>query len=362
MNLLRFSLAVILTAFAGMAAAAQSKPYVPPTPFDLATVPEVKLAFDKIDPIPIDTVEVSIPAMMVPLSGNRLAVLDEANEWQIKVVSLETGKVDLCLRHGNAPDEMSVVNNIINFGGFTWLTGADGKIGMLYDSPYGFPDVKVVKALNYRPLTMVPVGPNAVVTLPIHKKIRFLRTNITDGKSDTCRSFPFRAPLLRNSVCHAQLGISPDGRNLVAVNGSWGIIEILDPTTLERRHNIGSPIPVESKVEAMNLGDLNGKAAYSLSQRPMYNVYQDLVMADDGFYVGFVGKMVEDKAVAPGYLQMIVKFDYDGNPVCRISLPPEVRSFTVDDSGRLYMATRDGEILKITATVIPTTLPTIPDL
>lgn len=362
MILRHYSLALIVSVFVGLSTVGQTKPYMPPTEFDLAAVPEVKLAFDKIDPIPIDSIEVSVPSMMVPLSGNRLAVLDQGDEWQVKVVSLETGKVDLCLRNGSAPDEMSSVNNIINFGGFTWLTGADGKIGMLYDSPYGFVDTKVIKALNYRPLTMVPVAPNVVVTLPIHKKIRYLRTNITDGKSDTCRSFPFRAPMLRNSVCRAQLGISPDGRNLVAVNGSWGIIEILDPTTLERLHNIGSPIEIDSKVEVMNLGDLNGSAAYSLSQNPMYNVYQDLVMTGDGFYVGFVGKSVENKAGAPGYLQMIVKFDYDGNPVCRITLPPEVRSFTVDDAGRLYMAMRDGEILKIIATVIPTTLPTVPDL
>lgn len=314
-----------------------------------ASIDEVPLdSVRLVDVANIDTVPMGRPMRMLVASDDTLVILTYRDETQIKFLSLKDGAMESYIRKGEGPNEMLHAENITLLRDTVYVTdNLGGKVGKFVRDSLGNRAFNVIGKVDYNVLTSIPIDDDCVITMPsLPDSTRFLKTNLTTGESDTCRVFPFSDPNINNSVAQAMLGMSPDGKNLIVANMSWGIVELFDPATMTRKAVISSPIEVDSEIKRQDF-----EYGFRVLQSPFYDIYgRGVVTTNDRFYLGFIGSCSKMPETEGREINKILSFDYDGNLLKAYKLPYDIMTFTVDNSGNLYAIFDDNGVLRIVTT------------
>lgn len=315
---------------------------------------EMVCKFTDLDSIPIRSFELvgqleaksqfGMPTEIRLVNPETLAILDSRAGRQVKLYNLKSDEMAAVLPHGHGPGEMIAACSMSVRDGKVYVGGInDNKICIIDSVDSDAPVVRQVCTADFAFLNILPVEEDKLLTLPlVPERIRFFELDVSNGTKKECGSFPVDDANANNAVFQADLTISPDHKTIVAVNRSWGVIEILNADDCSASAVIRCPDEIQPKLKKIETP--NGTRYV---QTPMGIALAGVSAAEHGFYTGYVGSRMDKPETEDRRISKVIYFNYDGSGGKFYSLPTEVSSFCIDhDTNTLYglVCSKDGNV------------------
>lgn len=285
-----------------------------------------------------------LPSEIRFVNSETLAILDNRANRQIKIFNLKSGQMSEVLAHGHGPNEMiavcsmSVLDDKIYVGGTN-----DNKICIIDSVGFDSPIVKQSYTADFAFLNILPIDTNKILMLPLVPEcIRYFELNISNGSKQAFGSFPVADSNANNAVFQADLAFSSENGIIVAVNRSWGVIEILNADDYSTQTIIRCPDEIHPTLKKVTVPD-----GVQYVQSPMGIALVNVCTTDKGFFVGYVGSYMDKPETLDRRISKIFYFNYDGSGGKSYSLPTELTSFCVDPhNNKLYglECSSDGKV------------------
>ncbi|MDE6612125.1 MAG: TolB-like 6-bladed beta-propeller domain-containing protein [Muribaculaceae bacterium] len=291
--------------------------------------------------IAFDTIDMGRTSQMLMPNEHTIAFRDSRCQHQVKIVDLNTGRVHQLVNVGQGPEEMLLVSSISAMGDTVWVGGTmDKKIGIIDLTSPNTPTVEMQAPAESRFNRVTPLPDKTLLcSAASADSIRFFRTGLGDGRTDTIRVFPIESENLNSSLFQGGLALSPDRKHVVATSYFWGAVEIFDATSMERTSLTTGPMEVNAEIKKRDDGMMK-----MYTQSPMYSVLQDLALTDTGIFTGYIGGCSSQPESMQKQISRIIELGYDGRPLRYYILPEELSVFTVSPDGpTLYGMADSGD-------------------
>lgn len=289
-----------------------------------------------------DDIDISYPYNMVCINDNIIAIRDKDHKSQIKIINIDNHTIDGFVPIGEAPQEMLRVNSMTQFNGSIWLGSSFdnkfGRINIQEDSLF-FEILGKTKDPFLYAIPLDKQGSNVMTCPAIPDKVRFLVTDLRTQKDKEVGKFPINNYEVNNAILQGEAALTPDGSRIVAIDKSWGIIEIYNTEDFSVISMTQGPDNVSSEIVVME--EPRGIRYF---QNPMYTVLSGLSVAKDAFFVGYKGICYDNPEAKDNGISRIIKYDYQGKPLRQYKLPFHLLSFTANHNGdTLYGIQEDAE-------------------
>lgn len=299
-----------------------------------------------------DSCNFAIPTGIKLIDSKSLVILDSRAERQIKILDLESGKVSEMLPHGHGPEEIISAISLSSFDNKIYVGGAnENKICIIDSLQSDSPSIRTFFTTDFPFLNILPLDTQKILTLPVlQDNTRFIELDILKNSKTSVGNFPIDNPDANNAVFQADLALTPDGKKIIAVDRSWGIVEIIGADDFSIQNIIRCPGEIQPTIEKVTT-----QIGTQYVQNPMGIVLANVSTDDSGFYTGYIGSRVDKPETLQRNISKILYFNYDGSGGKVYTLPSELTSFCVDPvDKRLYglNLSPEGKI-SVVSTLLP---------
>lgn len=310
--------------------------------YSFESMSKIDVDLNDVSFVDIDRLGINYPYNMVCVNSNRIAIRDKDHNSQIKIIDLDGKLVDKLIPIGEAPNEMLRVNSMSQYDGCIWFGSSfDNKFGRIILQKDSL-ELEVLGKTNYPFLYAIPHDDKGlkIMTCPaIPDKKRFIITDLNSQISNTVGQFPLNCYDVNNAILQGEATLSADGSRVIALDKSWGIIEIYNNDDFSTISMTQGPDKVASRIVVKEQ-----PTGIRYGQSPMYTVLSGLSVAKDVFYVGYKGFCEDQPETRGNGISRILKYDYQGKPLAYYQLPFHLLSFTTDSNGdMLYGIQEDIE-------------------
>lgn len=290
------------------------------------------------------TGQFGIPSEIRLVNPETLAILDNRSNRQIKIFNIKSGQITEVLAHGHGPNEMIAACSISVFDDKIYVGGInDNKICVIDSVDFDSPVIRQIYTADFAFLNILPIDNDRFLMLPlVPERIRYFELDISESSKKTVGSFPIVDSNANNAVFQADLALSPNHETIVAVNRSWGTIEIISSKDYSTQTIIRCPNEIQPSLKKVTTP--NGT---QYIQTPMGISLVNVCATDKGFFTGYVGSYMDKPETADKRISKILYFNYDGSDGKSYNLPTEITSFCIDpNDNKLYglVYTPDGTV------------------
>jgi hypothetical protein len=297
------------------------------------------------------------------LTPSRIVVLDSlvfASEWQsdpmIVCYDMETQTINRFLRKGRGPGEVSNLLRLYAGGDSTIQATVDPGGLFIYNKAdirnAVMPDEIISLKEGYSAFnSIVKAGPGSVIFMgkdPENTKSPKTRFCIYDLKTDRVHCFgeyPSRDENVKNipaedfsrqTAYQGDVVVRPDGSRAVAFYLYAVGFDIID---IKERTVVQSKFYQYPTVSSEYIPEIQANVIRRVPES--YRGFINAFCSNDYIYFLYTDKTFGEADSTTG--RHILKYDWDGNPVCHYVLDEEVNSFTMDKSEENLYATRIDE-------------------
>ncbi len=303
---------------------------------DLDSIPNIHV--DSLETMDIDVDGIGVPRTLIMVDNERLAFLDRDAKAQVKLLDLKSGRINSAVSIGEGPDEILNITSMILKENNLWLGGIyDKKIGKIDLSSESLP-LEILGTTKEMFQYLVPIDTIKFLTSPLTiNNERFHITNLKSKETKTAGKFPIVDTNANNAVFQGEASLSPDGKVIIIVDKSWGIVELLDAGNLSVRSLTYGPDKIESVINV-----IESAQGTRFKQSPLYLVLAGISAADDSFFVGYIGGSSKNWDTMSKGISRIIQYNYDGDAVKSYELPEEIVRFAVDRTGTTLYGIRES--------------------
>ena len=279
------------------------------------------------------------PSLIKAIGTEQLIILNRLQDTWLTNVNLQSKRQTNFLRRGKGPGETLSVRDLFVINDTLFVSGTTGNKIFHYlmatDSAVQIKETII-------PGSYIRIAPNpdgGYLCLPISDG-RLVRISDNYSAMDTLGRFPDivkdNRDKVSNTIFQSMLGFSPDGRKIVSVFQSVNCFQIFDKSMKD----ISRKGPFKDDVSILVRETPMGTMA---SHTPHQNIYYSIASTHEGFVVGYIGQLIENKDDPRWGIGELLSFDWEGNPAHRIILPQQLVSFDIDwTSNTLYGITKDN--------------------
>lgn len=308
--------------------------------YSLKKIKTVDLKSFDSDILSLDSLNILSPKSFISYTPDVLVFSARDRKAQIKVLDLNSKSVKKLVPTGEGPEEILSVSSLALLDSNLWFGGVmDHRVGLI-DMTKDTLKMTYKGALDKGFLYVVPLPDERILSAPLDgDDIRFQIYDKSNKPVETIVEFPIKDQNASNSVFQGAALLSPDKKSMVVLNKSWGLVEVYNAETLKRKGIMYGPDKIDSRIVRQEI-----PIGYQILQHPSYTPLVGLSVAEDGFFVGYAGAVMEGEGIEPNPnpILKLVKYNYNCKPVMVYNLPEPVKDFTTDKSGKILYCIKNS--------------------